>query len=102
VPAEKTHKLQHTEKALNLFELYKKVRDTRENVVTRQNLPEIWNELITDHPEDWLCALEIMEILHHKKSDPLYKEIKVFLDLRKSENDTLKKLIEDGYLVLET
>ena len=100
VPAEKTHKLQHTGKAMKLFELYKKVRDNRENVASKQNLPEIWNELITDHPEDWLCALEIMEILHHQKTNPLYKEIKIFLDLRMSENDTLKKLIEDGYSML--
>jgi phenylalanine-4-hydroxylase len=67
-----------------------------------QNLKDLWNELITDHPDDWLCALEILEILNHQRENPLYKEIKIFMDLRKSENDNLKKLIEDGYAVFET
>jgi phenylalanine-4-hydroxylase len=101
-PVEKTHKLQHTEKARKLFALYQKVRETRENKVSLQNLKDLWNELITDHPDDWLCALEILEILNHQRENPLYKEIKIFMDLRKSENDNLKKLIEDGYAVFET
>jgi len=99
-PTEKTHKLQHTEKATHLFTLYQKVRDARENMDT-QTLPEIWKEIRTHHPDDWLCALEILEILNSRKKDPLYKEIKHFLDCRKSENDSLRKLIEDGYLVYE-
>jgi phenylalanine-4-hydroxylase len=101
VPAEKTHKLQHTEKARQLFALYQKVRDTRENKNSANNLTEVWNELKTNHPDDWLCALEILELLNPEKKDPLYKEIKRFLDARKSENDNLKKLIEDGYSMLE-
>lgn len=101
VPAEKTHKLQHTEQVLQLFALYQKVRDIRENKDPLQNLAEVWNELITHHPDDWLCALEILELLNHQKEDPLYREIKLFLDARRLENDNLKKLIEDGFMLLE-
>ena len=100
-PEEKTHKLQHTGKALQLFSLYQKVKEARENK-DLQNLGEVWNELNKYHPDDWLCALEILELVIHQKEDPLYNEIKQFLDERKSENDNMKKLIEDGYLVLET
>ena len=100
VPVEKTHKLQHTEKARQLFALYQKVRDTRENKNSANNLTEVWNELKTNHPDDWLCALEILELFNPKKKDPFYKEIKRFLDARKSENTALNKLIEDGYRML--
>jgi phenylalanine-4-hydroxylase len=99
-PEEKTHKLEHTEKALQLFSLYQKVRDARENKDPKE-LNEVWKELKKYHPDDWLCALEIMELLVNRKEDPLYKEIKLFLDGRRSENDNMKKLIDDGYLVLE-
>ncbi len=101
VPAEKTHKLQHTEKANQLFALYQKVRDLREKKDPLRDLAEIWNELKIHYPEDWLCALEILELFNDHKEDPLYMEIKMFLDKKKSENETMKKLIEDGYAVLE-
>lgn len=100
-PEEKTHKLEHTEKALQLFSLYQKVRDARENKDPK-NLEEVWKELKKYHPDDWLCALEILELLIRAKQDPLYKEIKSFLDNRKSESENMKKLIDDGYLVLES
>jgi phenylalanine-4-hydroxylase len=101
VPVEKTHKLQHTEKAWQLFALYQKVRDTRENKDPLQNLTAVWNELKKNHPDDWLCALEILELLNRQKEDPLYLEIKLFLDARKSEDNNLNKLIEDGFMLLD-
>ncbi len=82
-----------------MFLLYQNVRDARDNRGPWQNLTEVWNELKKHHPDDWLCALEILELLIHQNKDPLYQEIKLFLDTRKLENDNLKKLIEDGYLV---
>jgi len=102
IPIEKTHKLQHTEKALQLFGLYQKVREARENKEPLNKLAEVWNELKEHHPDDWLCALEILELLKNQKEKLLSGELKLFLDKRKSENDNLKKLIEDGYLMLET
>jgi phenylalanine-4-hydroxylase len=99
-PEEKTHKLQHTEKAVHLFALYQKIRDVREKKEPRQDLAEVWNELKQNHPDDWLCAMEILELFIEEKEDPLYQEIKRFLDARKPESDSLKKLIDDGYRVL--
>ena len=101
VPVEKTHKLQHTEKARHLFSLYQKVRDIRENNDLLNNLTEVWNELKTNHPDDWLCALEILELCGKDKKNLLYKEIKQFLDVRKSENENLEKLIRDGYAAMK-
>lgn len=101
-PSEKTHKLQHTSKAVGLFSLYQKVNEIRGKKIPVKDLEEVWKDLQANHPDDWLCALEILELLGHQKEDPLFRNIKSFLDSRKAENETLKKLIEDGYAVLET
>jgi len=99
-PVEKTHKLEHTENAKQLFALYQRVREARENKEPLENLIEIWAALKKYYPDDWLCSLEILELLNQSKGEPLYREIKLFLDNLKSENDNLKKLIEDGYMML--
>jgi phenylalanine-4-hydroxylase len=100
VPVEKTHKLQHTEKAKHLFSLYQRVREIRENDKDIDHLSEVWEELKTNHPDDWLCALEILELYGRQKKHKLQGEIRQFLDSRKSENDNLFKLIEDGYAAM--
>jgi phenylalanine-4-hydroxylase len=99
-PEEKTHKLEHTEKARQLFELYQQVRNNREKKEPLRNLEAIWNNLKTNHPDDWLCALEILELFNTHNNDPVYIEIKKFLDAKKYESDYMKKLIEDGYAML--
>jgi phenylalanine-4-hydroxylase len=100
VPLEKTHKLQHTEKAKHLFSLYQRVSDTRESDKNINHLSDVWEELKTNHPDDWLCALEILELYGRQKKHKLHREIRQFLDSRKSENDNMFKLIEDGYAVI--
>jgi phenylalanine-4-hydroxylase len=65
-------------------------------------LPNIWQTLKANHPEDWLCALEILELLKDKKiNDDFTSEVREFLVNRKSETPTLAKLINDGFAMLE-
>ncbi|MCX6244392.1 MAG: aromatic amino acid hydroxylase [Bacteroidetes bacterium] len=101
VPSEKTHKIEHTEKAIKLFSLYQKVRDLREQTDTSVDLSGVWEALNKDHPGDWLCALEILELLKDRKEDPLYKEINDFLQKRSAESEIFRKLIEDGLVLIE-
>ncbi|MFC2102764.1 aromatic amino acid hydroxylase [Bacteroidota bacterium] len=62
VPAEKTHKIHHSEEAKRLHLIYQKVRDIREKNSGYETLPQLLEELKAEHPGDWLCALEIQEI----------------------------------------
>lgn len=101
VPAEKTHKITHTEKAKQLFALYKEVRDIRENKGSLSLLSPIWIELKNNFPDDWLCAFEIMELSNKNKNGVLYRETMDFLEDKKSESETVKKLVEDGFAMLE-
>jgi phenylalanine-4-hydroxylase len=97
-PAEKTHKIKHSETAMKLHALYQRVREIRENNCSFALLPSIWKELQQDHPHDWLCALEIMELLKEKQiEDQFSREVTNFLMQKKSEGESLSKLIDDGF-----
>lgn len=97
-PEEKTHKIHHSEKAKKLHALYQHVRDIREQNCSFALLPMIWKDLQHDHPVDWLCALEILELLKDKKiEDHFTGEVTDFLLKKRSESDTMSKLIDDGF-----
>ena len=64
-------------------------------------LPSIWQEVKHDHPDDWLCALEILELLKAKNiDDDLVREVTLFLNAKKSESVSMSKLIDDGFAML--
>lgn len=97
MPEEKTHKIIHSEKARELHSLYQQVRDIREKNADFSTLPDVFDKLKTSHSNDWLCALEIWELLKEKKiQDSFYKEIYDFLIAKKSTGDGIAKLIDDG------
>jgi phenylalanine-4-hydroxylase len=102
-PQEKTHKIKHDETANKLHALYQKVRDIREQNCSFAMLPSLWQELKRDHPHDWLCALEILELLKAKQiHDEFEQEIIQFLESKKSEGFSMSKLIDDGFAMLDT
>ena len=100
-PEEKTHKFHHTEEAKKLHVLYQQVRDIREQNCSHAILPGIWDSLKNEHAGDWLCALEILEILKEKKiSDALTQEVTDYLRSIRDENPAMAKLIDDGFAML--
>ena len=97
VPEEKTHRITHTPEAKKRHALYQKVRDIREQNCGFITLPGIWEELVSDHPEDWLCALEVLELLKDKKiRDGFYDEVVEYLRSKRSQGEIMAKLIDDG------
>jgi len=100
-PAEKTHKIRHDEKTLKLHSIYQKVRDIREDNCSYALLPSLWEELKNEHPDDWLCALELLEMLKLKNiDDNLTKEVMRFLHSKQSSESSLSKLIADGLVMI--
>ena len=99
VPAEKTHKIVHSERATNLHNNYQKVRDIREGKqdFNEELLKTIFTEIKTDYTEDWLLSLEILEILVQKDmSLEFQNDIRSYLDKKSGEKESFKKLITDG------
>ncbi len=102
-PEEKTHKILHDDKAKRLHAIYQKVRDIRGQNGSFAQLPSIWQELKSDHSGDWLCALEILELLKIKQiEDGFAEEVIQYLQSKKSEGATMIKLIDDGFALLES
>lgn len=86
---------------LELHKLYQQVRDSRQSHNGYNNLPNIWQTFQHNHVDDWLCALELLEILDHEEIEPqLAEEIRNFLETKAANEPELKKLISDGlYLI---
>ncbi|NCD70863.1 aromatic amino acid hydroxylase [Mucilaginibacter agri] len=94
----------HTEydaNTLDLHKLYQQVRDCRQSHTSPAQLNNVWELLQQKHPDDWLCALEALEILDHEDAEPkLASKIRAFLETKATTDPELKKLINDGlYLI---
>ncbi len=92
VPKETTHKIEYSAERLRLHELYQQVRDARSQK-DMSNISGIWEELKVQFAGDWLCALEIMEIL---KDGDMRKEVEDFLKNKSITEKEYTKLITDG------
>ncbi|MBC6109816.1 aromatic amino acid hydroxylase [Pedobacter fastidiosus] len=102
ISGEKTHQIIYDEKTLKLHSLYKSVRTIRETAESLEKLPEIFAELKTKFRQDWLCALEILEIVFHKKRfHQLEKEILIHLEIKAGKELDHTKLINDGLYVIK-
>ncbi len=101
VSKEQTHKINYDEKTKQLHLLYQKVRSIRENHTGYEELEPIFNDLKTSHRSDWLCALEILEIVYHQKTSPSFeKELRVYLEMKATNEADHTKLINDGLHVI--
>lgn len=86
---------------LQLQKLYQQVRNRRQHESEAGFLGNVWLQLQKNHQDDWLCALEILEILDHEALEPaLALEIQCFLEQKAINEPEYKKLISDGlYLI---
>ncbi|SDH10128.1 phenylalanine-4-hydroxylase [Pedobacter terrae] len=99
---EKTHQISYDDKTLKLHGLYQKVRAIRESGENLDQLGEIFLQLKTNHRQDWLCALEILEIIYHNEVyHQLEKEIQVYLEIKAGKELDHTKLINDGLHVIK-
>jgi phenylalanine-4-hydroxylase len=96
-----THHPEYDLKTKELHKLYQQVRDRRHNKGDFGFLGNVWLMLQKYHHDDWLCALEILELLDHEDAEPaLAAEIKQFLEQKAANEPEYKKLINDGlYLI---
>lgn len=92
VPKETTHKIEYSTKRLRLHELYQQVRDARSKN-DMSNIPAVWEELKVQFAGDWLCALEILEIVQDRD---MRKEVEAFLQNKSVAEKEYSKLITDG------
>ncbi|HEY1008022.1 MAG TPA: phenylalanine 4-monooxygenase, partial [Sphingobacteriaceae bacterium] len=91
-----------TEEEKAYQELFRIVRECREQASGHERLPEVWSCLKSDFREDWLCALEVLEILRQENLYPeTAREITIYLELKASSEPEYAKLIKDGFHLIE-
>ncbi|MGF7040031.1 aromatic amino acid hydroxylase [Mucilaginibacter lappiensis] len=97
-----THHVTYSFKNKELHKLYQQVRNCRLKQGNYGFLGNVWLKLQKDHHEDWLCALEILELLEHEGIEPvLAADIRQFLQQKATDQPELKKLISDGFYLIE-
>ena len=96
-----THHPVYDSKTLALHHLYQQVRDERTGNSNPTVLANVWRQLQLHHQGDWLCALEILEILGHEDTMPdVAGQIGSFLEDKIYKEPELKKLITDGFYLI--
>ena len=105
IPYKSVTETHHQEYDLNtkeLHRLYEQVRNRRQKGGDFGFLGNVWLRLQKNHYDDWLCALEILEILEHEEVEPqLAKEIRTFLVAKALNEPEYKKLINDGFYLIK-
>jgi phenylalanine-4-hydroxylase len=97
-----THHHNYTDEEKLYQQLFKTVRDCREQHGKYEKLPQVWSELKKSFSDDWLCSLEILEILEHENIYPdAAKEITDYLDKKANTEPEYKKLITDGFYLIK-
>jgi len=97
-----THHVIYDGKTLELHKLYQQVRNRRQTGGDLGFLGNVWMMLQKHHHDDWLCALEILEILEHEDAEPaLAAEIRAFLAQKAENEPEYKKLINDGFYLIK-
>ncbi len=92
----------YDEHTLQLHQLYQQVRTCRNTQRGYEALPNIWYQLKTQYADDWLCPLEILEIIEQENEQPeLAIEIKAFLEDKSAKQPELSKLISDGFYLIK-
>jgi len=95
VPKTTTIKAKHSDERDDLEVLYATVRNIRNNDSNKTELQLIFNQLKNNHPNDWLLAVEIAELLTDALT-PLLHEVIVYLSQLKERRPEVAHLISGG------
>ncbi|MFT6814133.1 MAG: phenylalanine-4-hydroxylase [Sphingobacteriales bacterium] len=97
VAKETTVKPVYTDKTRKLLGLYASIRERRDLKVPSLDFRSIFNTLQEEFPEDWLLAMELLELLEMNKNNPeLAIEIQEYLISKMDNEKQNQKLIADG------
>jgi len=96
----KTKKIKYSLKEKELFKLYKKVRNIRENKKTNfKTLANVFSEVKSKYKNEWLILIEIYEIIHDLKCN--FKEELYDYLIKMSKEDNYSDLINNGLKLIK-
>lgn len=97
-----THHLEYNSKTKQYHQLFQTVRDCREGKMETNLLLEVWAKLKMHFRDDWLCSLEILEILDQQEAyREVCREIKIYLEMKALHEAELTTLINHGLILVK-
>ncbi len=97
-----THHSEYDNDTKKYHDLFRKVRHCRESHAAYPDLLLVWDEIRHNFREDWLCSMEILEILDHESIySATARDIKIYLEMKASNEPSLNKLIHDGFYLIK-
>jgi len=98
-----THHSIYDVKTKHYHNLFGIVRSCRETHSGYGELTDVWKSLKHNYREDWLCAMEILEILELENYNPaLAREIRIDLEMKASNEPELSNLIHNGFQLISS
>jgi len=97
-PKTTTYHPTYSNDQINLHHLYQQVRNCREEKTGHERLAWVFEQLYQNFPDDWLCTLDILELLDQQ--EPLAITIAAYLKTKAASHPALAKLILDGLTVI--
>jgi len=97
-----THQFDYDNATKKYHEHFQKVRNCRENQTSCEQLLSVWEDIQKNFREDWLCSIEILEILDHEVAySKTASDIRIYLEMKASSEPSLTKLINDGFYLIK-
>lgn len=96
IPSSKTIKAKHTAERDDLEILYQTVRNIRESKNNITSLEPIFEKIQENHQNDWLLAVEIIEVLNSRNEPELMQKVLIHLEKLKINRPEIGKLISNG------
>ncbi|TGD56902.1 aromatic amino acid hydroxylase [Flavobacterium humi] len=96
VPSSKTIKSKKTPEREELEGLYQNIRNIREGKAANMSLEVTFEQVVQNHPKDWLLTVEITELAHQGQNVVLEQKAIKHLEALKVIRPELDKLISNG------
>ena len=103
VSPKRTYQQNYTQQDISYQNLFQQIRNYREQNSSDNSLLLLWETLKNEFKEDWLGALEILELaaVDSNKTD-LANEIRIYLNAQINMYPRFTKLINDGLKIIDT
>jgi phenylalanine-4-hydroxylase len=102
VSNQRTTQQPFTEEDLQFHSLIKQIRDIREKRLPEITLPEVWQQLSSHCKQDWLGAMEVLELTDSSETFAnIAREARSFLEQQKINYPNYTKLINDGLRIID-
>lgn len=96
VPSSTTIKAKRSEERTELEGLYRQVRDLREGRDKSISIRNVFHQLKSNHPNDWLLSVEIAELVKEMNDPQLMEEVLIHLEKLKQSRPEIAHLITGG------